>query len=197
MTELRFPDPPLADHVVRLRPWSEADVDAACRATLDPLIPRFTRVPENQTREDLWRFLEAQEPARTAGEALSLVIADAEGDAFLGTISLLRFEQDGRLCQVGYWLARWARGRGVATCAVRLVSRWALTELGVARVALHTDADNDASQRVADRCGFTREAVLRSFEERKGDRRDVVVFSLLPTDLRDARGGSRRPNRRG
>jgi hypothetical protein len=45
MAELAFPDPPLFDEVVRLRPWSPADVDAAHAATRDPLIPRYTRVP--------------------------------------------------------------------------------------------------------------------------------------------------------
>jgi RimJ/RimL family protein N-acetyltransferase len=183
MTELRFPDPPLADDSIRLRPWSEADVDAAFRATQDALIPRFTRVPENQTEDGLRRFVTGQEPAREAGEALPLAIADAETDELLGSISLLRFEWPERRGEVGYWLAPWARGRGVATRAVRLLSRWALIELGLARLALHADIDNEASQRVAERCGFTREGVLRSFEERKGRRYDLVVFSLLPGDL--------------
>jgi len=35
--------------VVLLRPWSDGDLDAAHRATRDPLIARLTRVPENQT----------------------------------------------------------------------------------------------------------------------------------------------------
>jgi hypothetical protein len=49
MTHLPFPDPPLADDPIRLRPWSDTDADATFRATQDPLIPRFTRVPERQT----------------------------------------------------------------------------------------------------------------------------------------------------
>ena len=44
--------------------------------------------------------------------------------------------------------------------------------------------DNLASQRVAERCGFTREGVLRSQLPFKGGRRDSVVFSLLPGELR-------------
>jgi RimJ/RimL family protein N-acetyltransferase len=183
MTELRFPDPTLADDRIRLRPWSEADVDPAFRATQDALIPRFTRVPENQTEEDVRRFVEGREPARKAGEALPLVIEDAQTDELLGSISLLRFEWPERRGEVGYWLAPWARGRGAATHAVRLLSRWALNELGLARLALLTDTDNRASQRVAERSGFSREGVLRSFEERKGRRYDLVVFSLLPGDL--------------
>ncbi len=71
----------------------------------------------------------------------------------------------------------------MATRAVRLLSRWALTELGLSRVQLGTYIDNYASQRVAERCGFVREGVLRSYIEVKGCRHDVVMFSLLPDDL--------------
>jgi RimJ/RimL family protein N-acetyltransferase len=183
LTRLPFPDPPLADEVIRLRAWSAADVRPAHRATQDPLIPRFTRVPPEQTEADVRRFFAGQEPARRAGEALALAIADATTDEFLGTLGLQRFDWAERRGEVGYWLAPWARGRGVATRATRLLSRWALTDLGLARLALHADTDNLASQRVAERSGFTREGVLRSFEERNGRRHDVVVFSLLPEDL--------------
>jgi RimJ/RimL family protein N-acetyltransferase len=44
--------------------------------------------------------------------------------------------------------------------------------------------DNAASQRVAERCGFIREGVLRSHLPFKGGRRDTVLFSLLPAELR-------------
>jgi RimJ/RimL family protein N-acetyltransferase len=43
--------------------------------------------------------------------------------------------------------------------------------------------ENDASQRVAERAGFTREGVLRSYREQKGRRYDHAVFSLLRSEL--------------
>ena len=184
MPALPFPDPPPADEVVRLRRWSPDDVGAAHRATRDPLIPRFTRVPADQTQDDVRLFLATLEPARAAGQGLGLVIADARTGELLGAVGLLRFEWGERRCEIGYWLAPWGRGRGAATHAVRLLSRWALRELGLARVALHTEPENQASQRVAERAGFVPEGVLRSYEERDGRRLDVVVFSLLPSDLR-------------
>jgi RimJ/RimL family protein N-acetyltransferase len=50
-----------------------------------------------------------------------------------------------------------------------------------------TDPDNLASQGVAEKAGFQREAVLRSnLEYRDGSRRDSVLFSLLPDELRRA-----------
>lgn len=183
MAELAYPAPPLADDVIRLRPWSQADVDAAHAATRDPLIPRYTRVPTDQTKDELRAFIVARESRRLSGDVLSLVIADSRSDAFLGTVALLRFDWEEHRCEVGYWLAAGARGRGVATRAVGLLARWALLELGLARLGLTTDVDNLASQAVAERCGFTREGVLRAFQERDGRRFDIVMFSLLPEDL--------------
>lgn len=179
---LPLPDPALQDERVRLRPWTDADVEPANRATQDPLIHRFTGVPASPTLEQTRAFFDAQPALREGGAELTLAIADATDDGFLGTISLLRFDWDARRAEIGYWIAPWARRRGAATAAVRLLSRWALRELGLVRLALHTHTDNVASQRVAERAGFTREGTLRAFDARGEHPRDIVVFSLLPGD---------------
>lgn len=183
-----LPDPPLEDDRVRLRPWTDTDVEPANRATQDPLIHRFTGVPESPTLEQTRAFFDAQPALREAGAELTLAIADAADDSFLGTISLLRFEWEARRAEIGYWVAPWARGRGAATRAVLLLSRWALRELGLVRLALHTHPENLASQQVAERAGFTREGTLRSFDTRGDQPRDIVVFSLVPDDLSAAHG---------
>ena len=183
MAALSYPDPPLADDAVRLRPWCDADVEPAHAATQDPLIPRYTRVPRGQTEVGLRAFIAEREVRRRAGEVLSFVIADATSDAFLGTVALLRFDWEENRAEVGYWLASWARGRGVATRAVTMLARWALLDLGMARLSLMTDVDNVASQAVAERAGFTREGVQRSYLKRDGRRFDIVMYSLLPGDL--------------
>jgi RimJ/RimL family protein N-acetyltransferase len=178
-----LPDPPLAAGGIRLRPWREADLPAALRGTRDPLVPRFTRVPDENTPEQLRTYFEGHETERESGVALHQAIADAQSDAFLGAISLLRFVWDDARCEVGYWLAPEGRGRGAATTGTRLLATWALTSLGLERVDLHAARDNVASQRVAERAGFTREGVLRSHESLKGRRNDIVVFSLIRADL--------------
>jgi [ribosomal protein S5]-alanine N-acetyltransferase len=66
-----------------------------------------------------------------------------------GSLNSINFEQ-GR-AGVGYWLAPSARGRGVATHAVRLIARWAFSDLHLARPELTCGPDNRASQRVGER----------------------------------------------
>ena len=181
---LPFPTPPLVDDVVALRPWRESDVPAQLRAFGDPLFLRFSDWAP-LTAADARRNLAEQEKARRSGEQIELAVVESrDHDVVLGGVSLNNVDLPQGRAAVGYWLAAEARGRGVATRSVRLLARWAFEDLGIARLELTCGPDNHASQRVADRCGFMREAVLRSHTPFKGGRRDTVMFSLVPGEMR-------------
>jgi RimJ/RimL family protein N-acetyltransferase len=79
---------------------------------------------------------------------------------------------------VGYWLRPEARGRGVATHATRLLAAYATDVLRVERLELTAAPDNEASMRVADRCGFEHERLILRHLPWKGGWRDTVVFAL-------------------
>jgi RimJ/RimL family protein N-acetyltransferase len=181
--EIPLPDPPLSDGAVALRPWREADAPALAAACQDPEIPRWTVVPSPYTEEDARDHIARSAASRTAGESLSLAMVDAETDALQGACGLGRFDWENRSAEAGYWVASEARGGSVGTRAVRLLARWALQSLRLERLAVLANPENEPSQRLAMRAGFTREGLLRSYRERKGVREDLVVFSLLPSDL--------------
>lgn len=182
---LAFPSPPLADANVRLRPWRETDAPAIERAFGDPVIERFSWPwVTPYTEADARNWLAEQEEHRLRGEELDFAVVEpADAEAVLGGAALYDLDLEQGCAAVGFWLVPEARGRGAATSAVRLLARWALDELRLARFELTCSPDNQASQRVAERCGFTREGVLRSHIPFKGGRRDTVLFSLLPTEL--------------
>jgi RimJ/RimL family protein N-acetyltransferase len=183
--ELKFPATPLADEVVSLRPWAEADVPANLMLFADPTVQRYSWPHANPyTEDDARRFFAEQRDARLRGVELNFALVEpADPDAVLGGGTLYDVDPEQKRAGVGYWLAPEARGRGIATRAVGLLARWAFEELGVVRLELTTAPDNPASQAVALRSGFTKEAVLRSHMPFKGGRRDTVVFSLLAGEL--------------
>jgi RimJ/RimL family protein N-acetyltransferase len=111
----------------------------------------------------------------------AIVAADDQG-RLCGSISLMRFAWAQQRAEVGYWLAPAARGHGHATDAVRLICRWGFEALGLERIELLAATGNAASQHVAERAGFTREAVLRSHTGGRHGRDDMVAFSLLRRD---------------
>ena len=186
MLELSFPDPPLADEVILLRAWEAEDVPAKVMGFADPSVQRFSWTKATPyTEQDARSFFTCQEEARRRGEELSFAFVEpGDPEVVLGGGSLYAVDREAGRAAVGYWLAPRSRGRGVATHATRLMARWAFEGLGVARLELTCGPDNERSRRVAERCGFVREGVLRSHMPFKGGRRDTVMFSLLPGELR-------------
>jgi RimJ/RimL family protein N-acetyltransferase len=181
---MRYPDPPLRGGGVLLRRWSQSDVGEAVRCCNDEQIRRFLpAIPIPFTAANASGWIEG-ETARLINGSLALVIADPADRRLQGSLGIRQIEPG--VAQVGYWTDPQARGRGVATAGLILISRWALRTLGAGRVQLHTALDNPASMRVAERAGFTREGVLRRWYDLRGERRDAVMFSLLPEDVDDA-----------
>lgn len=191
------PDPPLSDGTIALRLWREEDVPAiAAACNGDEEISRWLdRIPQPYREEHARAWLRVCVEGWASGRSLPFAVVDAESGELLGSIHVHRLPEEDGVGEVGYWVARPARGRRVATRAVRLVARWALAEVGIARLQLRTDVDNAASQRVAERAGFRREGVLRScrFNPRRGRRVDFALYSLLPGEL--AVGPPDRPSR--
>jgi RimJ/RimL family protein N-acetyltransferase len=178
-----FPIGGIDDGVVRLRFRTDADMPRIVEACRDPEIPRWTRVPEDYTEEDAREFMDRAEREAREGEALTLAVADAEDDSFLGSCGVIEIVRDEQRCEIGYWLAPWARGRGAMTRAVTLLCRWLFDEEGMKRIAAGAEPENAASQALLERAGFSREGTARSLFEEKGRRRDVVYWSLLPGEL--------------
>jgi RimJ/RimL family protein N-acetyltransferase len=106
------------------------------------------------------------------------------GGEFLGCVMAFGIETDEGKAELGYMVAPAARGRGVATEALRLLTDWGFTERGLVRLELLISVDNTASIRVAERAGYVREGVLRSLFVKDGRREDHELWSCLPSDDR-------------
>jgi len=140
---------------------------------------RFTTVPEPYTEADATGWIALSGERWRTGEAATFAIADPVDDSYLGGIDLRSGPWP--VGEIGYGLRADVRGRGLTARALRLIAGWGLG-LGLVRLQLSTDVENAASQRVAEKAGFTREGVLRMGLEVKGRRSDCVLFSLLPGD---------------
>ena len=135
-----------------LRRPTPADVDDIAAACSDPEIARFIphiRLP--YTREMAAAFVAGVERAWETSDERTFAIVRREGEELLGIVTI-RLHDEG---SIGYWLKREARGAGVMTEAVRAVVDWAAGQ-GIARLWITAHPDNLASQRVAEKAGFTR-----------------------------------------
>ena len=178
---MRPPEPPLRDRDLLLRPSRPGDEDAIGRVYSDPDVVRWMGFPEGADAAFARGNMERAERAWQEGTWAPFRIVDASSDEVVGGVNL-RFGEH-RIAEVSYFLRADARGRGLATRALRLVARWAFEELGIKRLELRAHVDNAPSQRVAERAGFTREGIERASRELAGVRFDSVLYSLLPSEV--------------
>ena len=150
----------LGDGVVTLRPWRSSEASILLDAASDPAIERYNAPAPASLRnavaviEDFqraWRSFEAD--GDLSGTAFAIV--DVASGEPVGMCGIDEWSSQ-HVAQFGYWLAPGARGRGLATRAVTLMTGW-LFELGATRVFLMIQPENKASAAVAQRAGFVRE----------------------------------------
>jgi RimJ/RimL family protein N-acetyltransferase len=153
----------------------------------DPDVARSTRLPVPTPDGFAEAWLRRYRAGRAEGtrEAFAIVADDGE---FLGVALAPKVDGETATGELGYIVRAAARGRGVATEALRQLTRWAIDEAGLVRIELVISIENEASKRVARRCGYEREGVLRSVHLKEGVREDVELWSLVAAESRPKGG---------
>lgn len=166
---------------VVLRLPRDTDRDDLAAGATDPLVVRFVpAISDPYSRVDAQRWIERA--IIGSADRVDFVIADPDTDRLLGAAGLhhLRWEEGSG--EVGYWVANWARGRGVASAATEALTDWGMSR-GLARVELLTHPENWPSQRVAMRAGYRPEGLRRAGGIDRGGRRyDLLVWARLAGD---------------
>jgi RimJ/RimL family protein N-acetyltransferase len=175
---LSIPDRFEIDGAFVARRLEERDIPVVAPAFRDPGIggengmPPFDEEELHEVVRDLIPEMEAR------GVLFPYVIEDTTDGSIAGGVTLRHFDPMRGVIEVGYWLFEHARGRGLATHAVRAVAREVFAS-GLWRIEAHVRIGNDASERVLERAGFTREGVTRRLLRHEGRRVDATLFSLL------------------
>lgn len=166
---------------LRLRPFEESDVPWVHEVSLDPLVQKYLQIPLPYHRSDAEHFVrEMAVAAWDSGTRAEFVVESPSRDR-LGRVGL-GLDRVGA-GQVGYWMSPAARGRGVATAAVRALCGWGFGVLGLGLIEWRAEVGNVASRRVAEKAGFRVEATLRQRLVHRGIRVDAWVGSMLPGEL--------------
>lgn len=176
-----LPEPPvLRDGDLVLRAHRRDDAQEVFERCTDPEVVLNTTIPQPYGLQDAEDFIALT--ARWWESGANATFAVELHGRCAGSVDL-RVEE-GDWAETGYVLSPWARGDGVMTRALRLVLGWGFDELGLAGVTWKARVGNEASRRVAQKCGFTVEGTVRGFLVFRGQRVDAWIGTLLRDDPR-------------
>ncbi len=174
------PDPQLADDQIRLEALAQEHAPAFLELVQDDAVQRYTLVPSDADELFVTRWLKRYEDGWADSSCAGFALL-VDG-AVAGFAAIVQLDLGGREGEIGYLVGPAARGRGAATAAVGLLTRWGFDELGLERLELRIDVTNTGSERVAQRSGYRVEGVLRSKYFKEGRRADTGVWARLSTE---------------
>ncbi|KAG7573310.1 Acyl-CoA N-acyltransferase [Arabidopsis suecica] len=161
---------------IHLRPMTLSDVDDFMVWATDSDVTRFCTWEPYTSREAAIAYLNDVVLPHPWLRAICL-----DNDRPIGSISVTPVDKIRG--EIGYVLGSKYWGKGIATEAVRLVAAEIFKENPeMERLEALVDVDNVGSQKVLEKVGFVREGVMRKFMYLKGNVRDMVMFSFLPSD---------------
>ncbi len=163
---------------ITLRPLREEDIDSIYQACQDPTISTFTRVPYPYDREMAEEFVRGCDISYRNHQGI--VFAIEVGGQFAGTIGLHGIQLGDHCAEVGYWIEKSHRGKGLGTAALRSLLDFSLKVMEFRRIEGLADYNNLASQRVMERAGIVRDALLRNrVTKPNGEQIDMVLLSIV------------------
>ena len=165
-------------HLSEFQPTDQA----ACLEHLEEkeIYDRTLRIPYPYTEADFQAWLRIVEKATIQqGRPIHWAIRNEE-DFLIGGSGFdnLQIGKSHR-AEIGYWLAKPYWGRGIMTAVVRRACEFAFAEFGLAKIEAHAFAENVASARVLEKCGFQQEGYLRKHFLKDGKFIDARLFALV------------------
>ncbi len=174
---------PLTDGRILIRPITQDDVGPAYVNWLrDPEVNQYleTRHSE-QTLETVAAFVQS---ILANPDQHLFAICMMPGERHVGNIKVGPVKHPHGLADVSLFIGdRSAWGQGVATAAIKLVSRFAIEHLGLRKLSAGVYAPNTGSAKAFLRAGYRQEGLRRRQYLLESDMVDALEFGLCPEDL--------------
>lgn len=196
---LDWTPPRLETQRLILRPVTADDAEAVFLYCSNPNITRYTLFETHETIEHSRWFVNDYAHSRYTSkepDPLGIVIKNDPVGMLVGALGAHWASQPNGTMELGYSLAEPFWGRGFVVEAARTLIDYLFSEFAVERLQARVFAGNEASERVVQKLGFTKEGVLRSLILRRGRWWDIVVYSLLRSEWEAARLITVAPDRR-
>jgi [ribosomal protein S5]-alanine N-acetyltransferase len=160
----------------KLRPFRKGDEPSLAENINSRKIERYTlNIPYPYKLENARQWVSYNRKLARKKDRSQLNFALDSGGRVIGSVGLSAM--NGHRAEMGYWLGVKYWGKGIVTAAVKLLTNYALKELGLRRVYAHVVPANRASVRVLEKAGYKYEGLLRKHSIKRGKPVDLLLFA--------------------
>lgn len=175
----------------KLRPFRRRDLSAVHDAISASITDLQQWLPwaTGYDRSVAQRFIRDSAGAWTEGRAYDFAVRDAgEPNRHIGNVSIWWTSRQNGIGEVGYWIRSDMTGKGVGTEVTARAIQIGFEEMGCHKIVLRIAVGNVASERIAQRLGFTYEGILRDEVRIDNEWIDHTAWSLLAHEWSDLSG---------
>ena len=140
----------------------------------------LTWVDQTQSINDCRSFLKEAIAFNRGGQRLTTLLFYK--DQLVGVIALVKIDKNNHQAELGYWLAPFAQGKGLATRACRRLMDYTFKHLDIHRLEIRVAKGNERSELVPQRLGFRHEGSLRAAHFLYDQYFDVELYGILKTE---------------
>ncbi|WP_249203676.1 GNAT family N-acetyltransferase [Brevibacterium sp. SMBL_HHYL_HB1] len=145
----------------------------------DPYVPQTGSLPFTASNEEANAWIDRQQGRHAEGAGFSFAIVWTAGNRAVGHCGLWLRDLSSGLATAGYAIAPSQRRRGYAADALLALTGFGWTVPGLARIVLHVEPWNIASQRTAERAGYVRQEATADHRIFSGETREMVVYEAV------------------
>lgn len=174
--------PTLHYGLITLRKPEERDIIPLFEGVKDPIIPKFTRIPANYQMANAEHYVRERSPNAFTMQTEIQLALEYDGE-FAGALSFHTLVLEEAKAEIGYWLTIDARGKGIATAAIKLLTGYGFETIGFHRIEALVVESNKPSMKVLLNAGYLQEGVLRDKSCcGDGTRENMIMFAAIRTD---------------
>lgn len=173
------PFPILETERLILRRVLPSDVKEMFELRSNPETMKYIPRPLLTNHEEALAHIQMMEDKIETNEGINWAITFKGDDKMLGVIGHYRIKPEHYRAEVGYMILPEYHGKGITTEAVQCVVDYGFNTMQLHSIEGVIDPENEASERVLQKCGFVKEAHFKENEFYDGKFIDAVVYSKL------------------
>jgi ribosomal-protein-alanine N-acetyltransferase len=158
---------------------NDGDVKEVFELRSNPETMKYIPRPLVKDHEDAMEHIKMIKEKIENNTGINWAIRLKDNSKLLGIIGFYRLQPENYRAEIGYIILPEFQGKGLVPEAVTRLIKFGFEDLRLHSIEAVIDPENYASEKVLQKCGFTKEAHLREAEFYEGKFLDKVIYSLL------------------